>query len=235
MKAIKKRFVWNHPQKLLLYPTLRKIAPFTMLPFDALSQVQDAIRAVDRERVPGSVVEMGCWKGGCGAFMSWCTKKSGSDREVWLFDSFEGIPELSAEDAQWAAHSKLKMKDAADKAIRPAGYYLASVSDAHEALKRLGAEAKTHVEKGWFQDALPPVKAQIGAIAVLRLDGDIYESTKYCLDELYDQVSPGGWIIIDDYGLEGCRTAMYEFFSRRGISPCIINAPHDGRAYFVKR
>lgn len=212
----------------------RRIAPYTMLPFDALSQAQDAVDDVDARKIPGAIVEMGCWKGGCGAVMAWRSKRNGSDRPIWLFDSFEGIPELAEQDREWAEHSRLKMREKGQTGLKPAGYYLASVSDVEAALVAVGATAKARIVKGWFQDSLPPAKSEIGSIAVLRLDGDLYESTKFCLEELYGQVAVGGWIIIDDFHLEGCRKAIFEFMGQRGLAPFIVNAPGDGRAWFRK-
>ncbi len=234
MKPIKKRFIWNHPLKLLRYPEAAKVAPYTMLAFDAMSQMIDLIDAVDRERVPGTIVETGCWKGGCGAFMSWRTKHNGSKRPVWLFDSFEGIPELAEQDREWAKRDGLKMKETSNDKIKPAGYYEAREDDVRAALEKLNALDNVRIVRGWFQESLPANKKNIGAIAILRLDGDCYESTKCALEELYDQVSPNGRIVIDDYNLEGCRRALYEFIAGKNLSPFIFNSPRDGRAYFIK-
>ncbi len=85
--------------------------------------------------------------------------------------------------------------------------------------------------KGWLQDTLP--MTIIGDIAVLRLDGDWYESTKCCLENLYDNVVSGGSIIIDDYQLKGCKLAVHEFVLDRKVD---VNMTFDanGRAYWRK-
>src|SRR5262249_38722920 len=88
--------------------------------------------------------------------------------------------------------------------------------------------------KGWFQDTLPVRAPEIGPVAVLRIDGDWYESTKVCLDHLYDQVVAGGAVIVDDYeSCFGCTKAVDEFLERRGI---VANIQLDGRGgcYFFK-
>lgn len=94
-----------------------------------------------------------------------------------------------------------------------------------------------HLIKGWFQETLKATKAAIGPIgpiAVLRMDGDFYESTKIVFEELYDQVVAGGAVIIDDYGsFQGCRKATEEFFSIRHIQPHIVYVEH-GIRYFIK-
>jgi hypothetical protein len=89
--------------------------------------------------------------------------------------------------------------------------------------------------KGWFQDTLPVTRAKIGPIAVLRLDGDWYESTKVCFENLFDQVSNNGFVILDDYfSCFGCKKATDEFLAARGKAYPIIP---DGRggAYFQVR
>jgi O-methyltransferase len=235
LSSIKKRFLLNYPQKLFLFPTIRKISPYTMLSYSALCEMYDVIHKVDTWKVPGAIVEMGCWSGGCGALMSWTTKKNKSDRDIWLFDSFEGLPELAEEDREWAEKSNLKMKSKEQKEMKPIGSYATTEQNVQFALESLSAKEKVHVVKGWFQNSVPGVQKEIGPIAVLRLDGDLYESTKYCLGTLYDQVSSKGIIVIDDYHLEGCRRALYEFFYTRNISPNIVNNSFiGGRVYFVK-
>jgi len=88
--------------------------------------------------------------------------------------------------------------------------------------------------KGWFQDTLPEYKDRMGAVALLRLDGDWYESTKCCLENLYDNVVPGGYVIIDDYGaLTGCKEAVDDFLNERNINVELIDVDHI-RFYFLK-
>lgn len=90
------------------------------------------------------------------------------------------------------------------------------------------------ISKGWFQDTLPKDKEKIGKIALLRLDGDWYESTKCCLENLYDNVIIGGYIVLDDYGYwEGAKKALDEFFIKRKISPELIKIDYTG-VYFKK-
>jgi hypothetical protein len=86
--------------------------------------------------------------------------------------------------------------------------------------------------KGWFQDTLPVTKAQIGPIALLRIDGDWYESTYCCLEHLYDNVSPGGQIIIDDYcSCFGARKATSEFLAARAVSSDLVPDGRGGASF----
>ena len=235
LKLIKKRFLLNYPQKIILYPIIRKIFPYTMLSYTAICEMYDYIKEVSDKEIEGDIVEMGCWNGGCGAFMAWCVNKVNFSKTIWLFDSFEGLPELSHEDSEWADKQKqLKIKDDKSSEIKSTGFMVANEANVREALKKMGAEKNVHVVKGWFQESIPEVKHRIQKISILRLDGDLYESTLYCLEELYDMVVVGGYVVIDDYHLEGCRRALYEFFYKRNINPLIINNQFGGRSYFRK-
>jgi O-methyltransferase/8-demethyl-8-(2,3-dimethoxy-alpha-L-rhamnosyl)tetracenomycin-C 4'-O-methyltransferase len=85
--------------------------------------------------------------------------------------------------------------------------------------------------EGWFKDTLP--EAPIDHLAVLRLDGDMYESTIQALDALYDKVSFGGFILVDDYFLGPCKQAVTDFRSRKRITDRIIDI--DGKGVFWRK
>ena len=224
--AIHRRHIFRDPKKLLLLRVIQKVRSNTLLRIGGLFQVYDAIHRVDKEGIPGSIVEMGCWKGGCGAFMASCTKKNGSNRQVWLFDSFEGLPEPSVEDVLGATKEPSKIKQ---------GYLACSEDDPLKILQELDVRDNVSVIKGWFQDTVPKHRQQIRQIAILRLDADTYLSTKYCLEQLYELVAPNGFVIIDDYkNWIGCRRALYEFFCDKDVNPYIQIYPHGGVAYFRK-
>ena len=199
---------------------IRRIKGYTMQTFASVYEMEDLIREADARKIPGAVVETGCWKGGLGAYMA----RFG--REVWIFDSFEGLPELTQEDADLAASKHLALNT-------KTGYISVPEACVQEISAKLGV--KPRVVKGWFDATLPASKAAIGPIAILRMDGDTYGSTMQTLDALYDSVSPGGMVVIDDYfDFEGCRHAIYDFFAKRGISPAIHMYPY-GRPYFCKQ
>jgi len=223
-----RRLFYNQPKKILLWNSVRKVFPYTHIGYASLCQTYDAIKDLNKKNISGSVVEMGCYKGGCGAFMASVARDK---RKVWLFDSFEGIPEPSQEDIKKAQQLNLPLSQG--KEMRAAGDSQADIEDVYEVCNTM--KVKPHIIKGWFQDTLPSNKAKIGTIALLRLDADLYESTKFCLEELYDQVADGGYIIIDDYlNWEGARRACYEFFFKRHISPHISYYPYGGSAFFIK-
>lgn len=216
----------RHPSSLRYVRIFELLRPYTMVPYDALLQMERFINDIEKRKVPGAIVETGCWRGGCGAFMAKVLKNKGATRPIFLFDSFEGFPTPGPEDEG-------ALKKAGKDAASFAGYNTASYEDAQQVLKKLDVEAT--LVRGWFKDTVPARKNEIGKIALLRLDGDLYESTKTCLEGLYDQVADGGIIVVDDFGFSGCRKALYEFFAMRGISPEIMNPGKNERAYFIKR
>ena len=145
------------------------------------------------------------------------------DRLVWVADSFEGLPppddahEADA-GAQWHTFDQLRV----------------SMEQVQDNFRRYGLlDDRVRFLKGWFSDTLPT--APIGQLAILRLDGDMYGSTIDALDALFDKVSVGGYVIIDDYGIpeDGCRRAIHDFRRDRGIGDPIVDI--DGFGAYWRR
>ena len=178
-----------------------------------LRNVYELAQTAAREHVDGAFVECGVWRGGCAALMAYAAGER-SRRRIWLFDSFEGLPEPTEKDGDRAI---VYASYRATGALRSIDLNTAAPEDALEAMARLGIDhSRVVIRKGWFQETVPAAAAEIGPIAVLRLDGDWYESTKVCLEHLYDLVVPGGFVILDDYDAwEGCRRATDEFLAAR--------------------
>ncbi len=173
--------------------------------------------------VPGDFIETGVWRGGACIMMRAVLKAYGvTDRKVWAADSFCGLP-------------KPKPGVAADE------------GDVHHTFSELAVSLEQVKEnfakydllddqvrflKGWFSETLPT--APIERLAVLRLDGDMYESTMDALESLYDKVSPGGFVIVDDYGaVAGCQKAIEDFRASRGIEAPV--QPIDGYGVFWQK
>lgn len=203
---------------------VHSVMPYSLVGSSGLEATYDAATAVITGNVPGDFVECGVAQGGCSALMAMVAKADPSGRRMWLFDSFQGIPDPTAEDFG-------EGKGVTGEHIRPLvrGSCLGTKSMVESVLFsrfQLSREMVCMVE-GWFQDTLPLYKDRVGPISVLRLDGDWYESTLCCLHNLYDCVSPGGYIIIDDYGsCFGCKKAVHEFLDGNGIQVRLIP---DGR------
>ncbi len=219
-----------NPSKLVLF---KKIYPYTMVDSKRLSNIYDLSELIEKNRVDGVFVECGVWKGGCAAIMGSVSKRARSNRKIWLFDSFEGLPEPTTEDGKIAkdysqnrASGRLKT---IDKCVGP----LNDVKEIFFDILKINQD-NVVIKKGWFQDTLPKARNEIGQISVLRLDGDWYESTKCCLDNLYDNVIVGGYIVVDDYGhWEGCKKAIDDFFMKRNIKTDLIKIDYAG-VYFKK-
>jgi len=180
-----------------------KTSPFTCIGKARQLCLLKAIQTVHEESITGSFVECGVWKCGAVGLMALADDSLGGTRKVHGFDSFEGLPDPTEEDGKsaigWKGALKIHHSDAVDN------------------LRKMGA-ARVSLHQGFFKDSLPLVKDQLGRISILRLDGDWYSSTMTILNELYDQVSPGGFIIVDDYGhWEGCKKATDEFRKMRSI------------------
>lgn len=197
----------------------------TMVNYSRLVNVLTATDSVAANNVVGDYVECGVWKGGCSALLAYQAREEGNNRVTYLFDSFEGLPEPTIEDGQ-GAHTFAEGKNTGD---------LSSINKnvgTQDEVQRLFANLNLtnyKIIKGWFQNTLPENKDAIDSIAILRLDGDWYESTKVCLEHLYDKVSIGGYILIDDYNFwPGCKKAIDEFFGNRGIIPEIKRIDASG-------
>lgn len=215
----------NMPLKDLLNPKktslMKVVTPYTKNGYPRLTNVYDLAMRMEQNKIPGSFIECGTWKGGCCAVMGAVANSFGTGRKTWYMDSFEGMPDPSEHDGEGT-------EGISGDVLR------ASVEDVEELIfeKLALPRDKNVIVRGWFEDTLPRYKNEIGQIALMRLDADWYEPTKVILDELYDQVVPGGYLIFDDYGRwQGCKKAVDDFFVRRGINPKLQFVGNLGGAY----
>lgn len=178
---------------------------------------QCAKYAVDNN-IEGDFVECGIAAGN--NFGAMCL----AGRHGWGFDSFEGIPWATKEDRYQPGIGEVEKSKIG--LLESSGISSYPIEAAQDNLKRWGIENYTLV-KGWFQDTVKDWHG--GKIAVLRLDGDMYESTKVCLEHLYPFLSRKGILIIDDWNLKGCRTAFNEYFKKK--PELLLN---NGRTYWLK-
>ena len=188
----------------------------SMLPLARLDNLQFCMEDVLKRGVPGDFIETGVWRGGATIFMRALLRVHGvTDRLVWAADSFEGLPEPDAE--RFPLEAKAHSGPVMTNVFQHLAAGLEQVQQNFRAFGQLDDQVR--FLKGWFKDTLPT--APIQQLAVLRLDGDYYESTMDALTNLYDKVSDGGYIIIDDYGENRwtyCAKAVDEFRQQRGIS-----------------
>ena len=212
----------------------------TMVPIEGLITLYDQAVFCETHNIAGSFVECGTWKGGAVGIMALANLKHGvARRHIHLFDSFEGLPEPDAAvDGEHAIQQARIVGAGASGRLTPIGAeaYVGSLEENQNLLERkIGYDgAFLHYHKGWFQETLPKAANRIDSIAILRLDGDWYASTKICLEYLYDKVVSGGFVVIDDYlGFEGCKKAVDEFLDSRKIK-VYLNHVDRYRRYWIK-
>jgi len=227
-RVLRARFAGDG-ERLRKLELVSRLLPYTMGGPLALDWAFEITSRVERESIRGALVECGVARGGCSAMMALASKHYGGARPLWLFDSYEGLPDPTADDFR---------NGAVGEVIGPItkGMLVGTVQQvSHLMFDTCGLDRRNvEMVKGWFQDTLPANRSRVGAIALLRLDGDWYESTKCCLENLFDQVTPGGYVIIDDYGTcYGCEKAVTEFLEARGLT---VELMPDGRggAWFKK-
>ncbi len=185
----------------------------TMVGVKRLANARLLAEHVILKRIPGDLMETGVWRGGvCIMLRAVLAAYEDTGRRVWAADSFAGLPAPDAE----------KYPADTGDAFHEFRELCVSLEQVKANFRKYGLlDDRIVFLQGWFKDTLPT--ANIGALALLRLDGDMYESTILPLDVLYDRVSPGGFVIIDDYHVvEGCRRAVHDFLDRRKLTPELI-------------
>lgn len=214
-KAIEKAY---RARRLLASSELKAISAFSMGSFLTLENLNDLALDVVKRGIQGDFVECGVFNGGSAAAAA-CAIRS-SDRKFWLYDSFEGMPETSAEDGPEAPDF--------------VGKCVGDEADVHAAMRLARFPVDKYViRKGWFQDTFATGPAP-DTIAFLHIDADWYDSVQLALETFYDRVSDGGVIILDDFGhWEGCREAFYDFAAEREIKPLLERFGHT-QAYWIK-
>jgi len=178
-----------------------------------------ATRHIPEAGLKGDIVECGTARGGSAALMGLVMREfGGSQRRLFVFDTFEGLPPPTEEDPDF------------DIASGYTGTCLGTLEDVENTFRNFGIINNTVFVKGLFQDTLR--STPISSIALLHIDGDWYDSVKTCLNELYDKVEIGGTIQIDDFGFwKGARKAVTEFFNERSIPLDLVRLDFSGRQY----
>jgi hypothetical protein len=198
-------------ETLKMWRMFLSIKPYTLVEYPRLAKAYELLsESEEYNEVEGAIVECGTWNGGYTRLMYDISARYGKQRHTWLFDSFDGGPPPTSADMKVTG----KMGKAA-----PNG---ASAELCAQAFA--GVEQKyVHIVPGLFQDTFAKSLEKVGPIAYLHLDADFYEATTYCLDHLFDRVSPGGIIIFDDYSyFLGCQKAVDEFLSARKLSHTLV-------------
>lgn len=196
----------------------------TMIGLKRLDNLQFCVEEVLKNSVPGDLIETGVWRGGAVIFMRAILKAYGvKDRCVWCADSFEGLPPPNPE--------KYPL-DAGDRHYLSKSFPV-SLDQVKSNFERYGLlDDQVRFLKGWFRDTLP--NAPIKQLAVVRLDGDLYESTRDALTDLYPKLSVGGYLIVDDYGTNrACAQAVHDYRNLHEIKEEIV--PIDWAGIYWQR
>lgn len=209
---------------------VKRVKPFTMTTPERIVGLRAAAKYVCANRLPGDFVECGVWRGGSSMAAALTFMEMGdTSRDLWLFDTFEGMPPPQAVDVRYDGVSAQALLDSHARTTDDHYWAVAPLEDVNANLTAIGyPREKWHCIKGRVEETIP---AQAPAsIALLRLDTDWYESTKHELEHLYRRVTPGGVIIIDDYGwYDGARKAVDEFLGTLAFKPLLNRLDQTGR------
>lgn len=194
----------------------------TMVGMARLDNFQWCIETVLEDKIPGDIIETGAWRGGaCILARAVLAAYGVTDRTVWAADSFAGLPRP---DPRYPADTGADFHKDLQLAV--------SISDVKENFLRYGLlDDQVQFLVGWFKDTLPT--APIEELSVARLDGDMYESTIQALEILYPKLSPGGFLIVDDYRIPNCRAAVTDYRRDHSVDEP-IEAIDDSAVYWRK-
>jgi O-methyltransferase/8-demethyl-8-(2,3-dimethoxy-alpha-L-rhamnosyl)tetracenomycin-C 4'-O-methyltransferase len=195
----------------------------TMIGRARMRNLRNLVETVIADGIPGDLLEAGVWRGGACIYMRAILHANGlTDRRVWVADSFAGLPPPHPE--QYPADR--------DDPHHAYECLAVSLQEVQANFRRYGLlDKQVEFLQGWFKDTLP--NAPIEKLSLLRLDGDMYESTIQTLDALYWKVAEDGFVIVDDYILNGCRKAVDDFRLRHGIKAPIEAV--DGAAVYWRK
>lgn len=232
MKKCLLNTIYKDPDTHLVYNEYNRLngldwpkTAHTMIGLKQLNNIQFCVEDTLKNNIPGDFIETGVWRGGATILMRATLKAHNiKDRRVWVADSFEGIPPTNL---------SLYPADAQGNAWHTNRYLAISINEVKSNFERYNLlDEQVVFLKGFFKDTLPT--APIQQIAVLRLDGDLYESTMDSLVHLYHKLSIGGYIILDDYfNITCCRQAVDDFRKANNITDEIKQV--DDHAIFWKK
>jgi hypothetical protein len=190
----------------------------TMIGTRRMDNIEQCVRQALADGVPGDLIETGVWRGGASIFMRGLLRAfEVTDRKVYVADSFQGVPPPDPE--------RYPVDEGMELHLWPG--LAVGVDDVKANFERFGLlDDQVEFVEGWFRDTLPGLRGH--QWAVVRLDGDLYESTTDSLENLYDGLSPGGWLIVDDYEIHACRAAVNDFRERRRIAEPITEIDWTG-------
>jgi O-methyltransferase len=214
----------------------KAVEPYTMTSPEAVYALESAVRHVDQYGIPGAIVECGVWRGG--SMMAAARTLLQLDRrdvDLYLFDTFEGMPAPTEKDVRWTGESAARLLASEQGKAAEQLWARASLDDVRKAFAEVGyPQSKIHFIRGLVQETLP--KQAPDRVSILRLDTDWYESSRHELVHLYPRLVPGGILILDDYAWwNGVRTAVDEYFEEHPPAPFLVRIDDSGARVAVKQ
>ena len=206
------------------------VRAYTMTTDERLYVLMRAVEYVVRNGIPGALVECGVWKGGSMMAAALTLAREGcDDRDLYLFDPFEGMPKPSAEDVSHLGEDAATTFERTKRGDDASDWCLATREEVEAALHGTGYDpSRMHFVQGKVEDTIPQGAPE--TIALLRLDTDWYESTRHELIHLFPRLVTGGVLIIDDYGYwQGARQAVDEYVAENRLRLLLNRIDHTGR------
>lgn len=194
----------------------------TMIGYKRLNNIKYCLNNILADKIEGNIIETGVWRGGASIYIKAILKINDNDKKLYVADSFEGLPKPNP---ALYPHDRNDTHYTID-------YLKVSQEEVINNFKKFDLlDSNVIFLKGWFKDTLPQLKNE--KFSLLRLDGDMYESTMDSLNNLYNNLQSGGYIIIDDWCIPNCRQAVIDFRNKYNIQDTIIDI--DGTGVFWRK
>lgn len=188
------------------FEEVRKVvSEFTGLRTARLKTLWLLTQNLNKQNIQGDIVECGVRDGGSAAILA----AAMGNRKIWLYDSFQGLPQTVHKDGE--------------RAKQEIGKAVGSIGKVHEAMRRVGVDQdRCVIVEGWFENTFRNEKALPNKVALLHCDADFYKPTLLTLRTFYHRIPRGGYVVLDDFaGWEGQRIAFYEFCEQIGERPLV--------------
>jgi O-methyltransferase len=210
--------------------TFKRVKEYTMTTPERIAALCNAVNYLVANNIKGDFVECGVWRGGSAmAAIDTLLKAGDKSREIYLYDTFEGMSEPTEEDKVFTGDAADSLMKSSDRNDPTSVWCYSALDEVQKNVASIGyPNGHVHYVKGKVEDTIPGTIP--GKIALLRLDTDWYESTAHELKHLYPLLVPGGVIIIDDYGhWEGARKAVDEYISTQKLPLLLNRIDYTGR------
>ncbi|MDQ2623207.1 MAG: TylF/MycF family methyltransferase [Actinomycetota bacterium] len=207
-----------------------RFSEFTMTSIERQFSLWKSLEYLDRAGIEGDFLECGVWRGGSSMLAAIALQGLGDrERDLWLFDTFEGMSTPSEHDVSIDGSKMTEVWDQIEGQTSDPVFAYGSLEEVRRNMASTGyPEERLHFVKGKVEETIPGDLP--GKIALLRLDTDWYESTRHELEHLWPLLVPGGVLIIDDYGhWAGARRAVDEFFADRVDAPLLNRVDYTAR------